>query len=206
MATQAKKATEQQVDPYALQDDELTKEGFAKLAGDVSTKTVENWLKAGTIEGEYLRRSVDGKPIRKTLIIKRSELSKVDKTVKTTAIVKPQEMAEQVNMFLATSLQEFASAIGDFKQLPALGDGGRPSRLEQLAGKMYIDVDQAAEFSGIAKSKLTAAFHAAEDAGTLQRFSGDHGRAVWRTADLEKIIEQIPPTPIVRRTPPTRKK
>ncbi len=96
---------------YALQDGEMTKGMFADVA-KVSTKTVENWVNAGKIEGEYKRRQVEGKPVRKTLIISRPELSKVDQIVKTVPIVKSQEQAEQV----AEATGRILQAIADLRR------------------------------------------------------------------------------------------
>ena len=50
------------------------------------------------------------------------------------------------------------------------------------------------------------AAHAAEAAGTLQRYKGAKGKAVWKAADLDKVLESIQPTEIIHRQPPQKSK
>jgi hypothetical protein len=191
-------------DEYALRDDEMTKEQFAEKAG-VTLRAVEGWKADGKIAAEKVRRrGADGK-VRKQLIFKTDDvdayLNEADEPVKIPTRDKGNGRADDTRQGDMLGLMSHL-----FEQL---GNQPRMSKLEQLSGKLFLDAEDAAKVSGIAKSRIVEAIHLAEslpeDGGRLQRFTGDHGRAVWRTTDLEKVIETIPPVPIARRLPPKRK-
>jgi hypothetical protein len=65
------------------------------------------------------------------------------------------------------------------------------SGLSVLTGKRRIDADDFAESLGMLKSKVKAAIKAAEDKGTLKRYAGLRGKAVYNCDDLDIIAAQL---------------
>jgi hypothetical protein len=210
MATAKKAAVT--VDDYDLKPGELTKEMVADRAG-VTIRAVEIWKHEGKLPARKERRRING-VVRKQLVFQETDVDvfigaanepvnmpRVEKRSNQDQAMQTSGDTQKMFGFLGAMLDQMNTKIDSTPRL---------SRLEQLSGKMYLDIEQAATVAGIAKSKLTEAIHAAENVADpesrLQRFSGDHGRAVWRTTDLEKVIETIPPTPVVKRLPPQKQK
>lgn len=198
-------------DEYTLQPDEMTKEMVRAELGFKNVRSVEMLKKNGEIPATKLRRRVDGE-VRQQVIFKRSDVmeykNKSNSPVNVPTVVKESAapirdgaiekagMNEQFINFFGAMFQELAGKIDNQPKL---------SRLAQISGAMFLDLDDAAKFSGIGKTRLETAIHEAEKNG-LQRFSGERGKAVWRCEDLEKVIESIPPTMITKRLPPQKKK
>jgi hypothetical protein len=196
-------------DEYDLKPGEMTKEMVADKA-QVTLRAVEMWKKEGKLPARKERRRIKGtETIRKQLIFLEKDVDEFlnGENVPThvPTIAKSDGNNNQA-LQTAVDTDKLFNLFGAMFQ--EMNNQPRLSRLEQLSGKLFLDIDQASEVSGISKAKLTAAIHEAENAedpqSRLQRFSGDHGRAVWRTRDIEMLIETIPPTPILKRLPPRK--
>lgn len=184
-------------DEYDLRDGEMTKEMVAAKAS-VTLRAVEIWKKEGKLPATKLRRrGLDG-TVRSQLIFQETDVEQMLKE-KDAPVSIPRVEKQSSNLpAVADQLPNLEIFAAMMQQM----QGSRLGRFEQLAGQIYVDIDRAAEISGLAKSKLLAEIHDAEANSGLQRFTGDHGRAVWRASDIEKLIELIPPTPVVRRLKP----
>ncbi len=187
-------------DEYDLQPDELTKEMFAELAGWTSDRNVENLMKAGKIAYTQPRRRIKGVVRNKVTIIKRADAEAFlnqDKDKRRGVIEKPN--GSERTGTLATS-PAFANNFMDFMNQFATP---RKSILTELSGKIFIGLDELARFSGIAKSRLEIAIKDAEQTGSLNHYTGERGRSVYKCEQLDFLIENLPPTP--KQLPPKKK-
>ena len=190
------------LDEYDLQPDELTKEQFAEKAG-VSIRNIEIWKASGKLPSEKIRRRING-TVRKTTIFKVADVEKflagenikvnfpnVEKT-KTT-----EQSEENINsQAFAFNFMEGMNQLAQMMQT-------KKSILTELSGKIFIGIDELAQFTGIAKSRLEIAIKEAEEKEVLRHFTGERGKSVYRCDELDLLIENLPPTP--KQLPPRRK-
>jgi len=180
----------------------------AALALNKNEKTLERKAQAGKIkqidnDGKtyYLKTDLANFEIELRSAVHKAVIE-TDAPRQTQTDNKMQKSELNINgQFLQGFAAMFSQVIEKLDMQPRLSQP-RLSQLAQMSGILFLDADGAAQFSGIGKTKIIKAIHAAEDAGTLQRYSGEHGKAVWRTDDLQTIIESMPPTVIVKRLPP----
>lgn len=92
---------------------------------------------------------------------------------------------------------------GMFQEINAKLEKPAESELQKLSGKMFLDITEAASFTGLAKTYLLDLIHSAEKRDDLKRFKGEKGKAVWRCSDLDKLLENLPPVEI--KTPAKKK-
>lgn len=194
--------------PIELDSDEkgYFQKAHAAAALEVSEKTLERAAQKGKIKQI---EKYDGK--RKKVFYSIDDLEEFEKSMKTET-----HKGIVTDLVRQTPTNETALAVNEqvlnvfgamFEQINSkLDTAPRLSPLAQITGKMFLDLEDAAKVSGIGKTKIQKAIHAAENRGELQRFSGERGKAVWKCEDLQKIIESIPPTIITKRLPPPKKK
>ncbi len=193
------------LDEYELQPDEITIEQFAEKAS-VSTRAVQKWLTARLISYELKnkRNPKDG-AIREIRIFKTAD---VDEFLNNRSKGKLSPKLDKVMREEPTNNNEHSqvpmfspdAAFGFLEKLAAQLQP-KQSVLTQLSNKIFIGLDELALYSGIAKARLEPAIKQALEKGTLQHFTGERGKSVYKCVELDLIIENLPPTP--KQLPPT---
>lgn len=182
------------LDEYTMQPDEMTKEQVAEKSGGVSVRAVEKWIKAGKIEAQTVsRRGKDG-IIRETTIIKVEAFNEF-KENKGKAIKRPViDTNESEHTELMSSSQPFGQQNAlQFAQILSQVMQPRKQSLAELTGKLHLDLDEFAEVSGLAKEYLKRAITGATADGRVRNFPGKNGKTVYRTDELEMLLENLPP-------------
>ncbi len=189
------------LDEYDLQPDERTKEQVAEIL-QCTTRNVEILKKAGKIPAQKLRRRVDG-TVRSQLIFKVSDIENYKKEIdapKEIPFVVKTNAAEQ-NEIRNSSPElafDFMEKMNNFAQMMQ----PKKSMLTELTKKIFIGIDELAQVSGIAKSRLEIAIKEAEQKEVLRHFTGERGKSVYRCDELDLLIENLPPTP--KQLPPKK--
>jgi hypothetical protein len=189
-------------DEYDLQPDELTKEQVAEKL-QCSLRNIEILKKNGKLPAQKLRRRVDG-VVRSQLIFKVADIEAYKKGIDApmnVPTVEKAKMNEQSEAALTSPnfgfdvVNRFAEVMNNF--LP------RKNIYTELTGKTRISVEELASVSGIAKSILSKAIDEAVKNGSLRHYTGERGKSVYRTDELEFLVDNLPPTP--KQLPPKKK-
>lgn len=195
------------LDDYSLQPDEMTIEQFATTA-KVTPRAVQKWLTAKLINYELLnRRSPKNQIVSEIRVFKAADVHeflenrkkgkpsyKVDKVM----IEEPNALTQNQNSAFSPD-----AAFNFLKELATQMQPPKTSVLTQLSGKIFISLDELAQYSGIAKARLAPAIKEAVSKDILQHFTGERGKSVYKCEQLDLIIENLPATP--KQLPPKKK-
>lgn len=175
MTGQAEANEQTELDEYSLKSDELTKEQFADKAG-VSVRNVEIWKKDGKLPAQKLRRRIDG-VVRTTTIFK---LADVDEFLNKKNEATQFPVVERNNMLAKTSENDFSQQFV-FETLNKFADSMNnlasnitPPQLPPVAEKPFLNVKEAAEFSGLSESCIRQLVKTEQ----LTKFTGKNGETV----------------------------
>lgn len=182
------------VDEYSLRADEYTTP-MAAIYMDVSERSIQIWAKAGDLPATRVKRRVDGNVVKRTIFL-RSELD---------ALKERQEAPvhhaaiERENSGLPATIAKNGGDPGALIQalvqmVQHSQETAKPTLL-QLTGKVFIGIEELSEVTQLAVSGLKSSIALAEKAGSLRRYKGKQGRAVWRSDDpiLNEIIADVQP-------------
>lgn len=165
----------------------------AARALDKNPKTLERASKAGKIRAVVYQHRV---------LYSWSDLESFE-AAEQSATIKPVIDTERQTATSAPARRDIGPAdlenvltvfAGLFQQINDKLDARPESELQRLTGKITLDIEELAAVSGFGKTALLRAIRAAESAGSLSRFAGAHGRAVWKCSELDAVLTAITPT------------
>ena len=195
------------IDEYSLQSNEMTKQMVADEL-QCSLRNVEILKKKGKIPAKKLRRRV-GKAIRLQVIFDKKDVENYQKaTDEETHFPQLEKTNKESSKQLQPASNDFMqqSQIAILEMLGNMNQNQNKSTLSDLTGKIFIDLKEFANVSGIGKSKLHNMIREAEKAKTLERYAGERGKAVWKCEDLDGLLDNLAPTKIINKLPPKPKK
>ena len=199
------------LDEHSLKPNEVTKEIFAEMAGWTSVRNVEKLKKGGKIPFTEARRRV-GNVVRPVTIFQLDDVNNFlnkGKPLRPGTIDKEPEpqtaMQQQNNMpEINSQLLEFVGqTLQDLYR--KLDERPKTSGLTELTRKLFLSVGELATVSGISKSRLDEAIKGAVARGTLQHYTGERGKSVYKCEELDILIANLPPTPKQLAPPPKKK-
>jgi transposase len=66
--------------------------------------------------------------------------------------------------------------------------------LADITGKLFLDVDELHDVSGVSITELKRAVDRGLKDGSLQHYSGKNRKSVYRAEQLDILLENLPPT------------
>lgn len=184
------------IDEYSFQPGEMTVE-MAAFHADVTVRTIQNWKAQHILPYKKVKRRVDlenKEKLRAIIMVEDLDKLVAEKETEThlPAVVTGNGdgrsyIAQNRDASSGQMMQQVMAQMFE-----ALQNSNKPTLL-QLTGKVFVGIQELSEVTNIAVSVLKREISAAEKSGTLQRYPGKKGKAVWKSGDLTQVLGAIRP-------------